>query len=164
MRSSKPYFKKEIEDKIVSVILTELSKESKTIAESAIRKYIQSPKNVYENGILTDVADGKVLASVIRNEVAYKVNTPSKEEIDDVISTAEENQKTAIASGKQPTGVPTRMQVEIAMKQTRAAKLSHALNMVNYYGKVIKLDTEATVIATNAVEAKQESKTTAIKE
>lgn len=105
MKSSKPYFKKEVEDKIVDVILNELSKENKTISDGVLRKYIQAPKNEYENGILREVAEEKVLASVIKNEIAYKVNTPSKEEIDDVIQTAETNQKAALNAAKPPVGV-----------------------------------------------------------
>lgn len=130
MKNSKPYFGKEVEDKIVSVIGSELAKENKKCDEEELRRYVQAPKNTYENAILSGVAEGIYLATIQGKEVAYKVKSPGEQEIDAII-----------ASAKGST--PTANQVSLALKNMRASKLSHALNMVALYGSCVKLELEA---------------------
>jgi hypothetical protein len=125
------------------VINSELSKENKRCDESAIRRYIQSGKNTYENAILSGVAEGIYLATVQDTEIAYKVTPPSEKEVDEIIDMA----KVSAASGKANLGIPTEGQVVAAIKNARAAKLSHALNMITMWKNRAKLGVAAETVS-----------------
>jgi hypothetical protein len=155
MKKSKPYFSQIVEDKIVSIINEELSKESKKCDEPAIRRYVQSGKNTYENAILHGVSEGQYLATIVKNEFAYKPKPPTDQEITDIYSLAQH----AVIKAKEadPTTeaqAPNVKQIELAIKQARASKLSHALNMVAIHGNGTKLGVEAEAIVPITQESK----------
>jgi len=98
--STKPYFPKNVEDSITSTVISELYAEGLQVDESAIRRYIQDAKSVYENAILSGVAEGLFLATVKGNEFAYKIRQPSQDEIDDILESAKVKSKELEDSGK----------------------------------------------------------------
>lgn len=153
MKYTKPYFGKDVEDRIVTVVQTELAKDNKTVDEAAIRRHVQARKNTYENAILQAVADGYYVASVIKDEIAYKVNPPSEKEIADVIERASQQDNALRSAGKPSPGVPTPKQVELAITNARAGRLSHAINMIALHGRSLKLGVEAVDVAPAAVES-----------
>ncbi len=141
MKNSRPYFSPSIVDRIVSVINEELTRGNKAVSETALRTYIQSGKSIYENAVLSGVAEGVYLATVQESGLAYKVKPPTEKEVDEVLDMAK-------ATAKVPEAIPTPRQVELAMKNARAAKLSHALNMVALYGSRAKLVDAVTELVT----------------
>lgn len=142
-KNTKPYFGKDVEDRIVSVVNFELSQANKTIDEAALRAYIQAGKHTYENAVLAGVANGEYLATVQEGNLAYKVNTPSERDVDEFTELAKTADERALKAGKPAPGVPTSGQIEIVIKNQRAAKLSHALNQVAMRGSKAKLGVEA---------------------
>lgn len=139
IKNSRPYFSKEVVDKIVSVFNSELSKDNFAIDQIALISYIKGAKNGYENSILSEVANGVYLATVRKDEVSYKPAAMSKDEIDDIIRTAVETDIKLKADKKDSIGIPTYGQIEVSSMQARATRLSHSLNMVAYYGSKAKL-------------------------
>lgn len=153
MKYTKPYFGKEVEDAIVAVVNSELSQSNKSVDQTALRRYIQAGKNTYENAILSGVADGQYLASVVKDEIAFKPKPPTESEIDAVLDVAKRNDDAARATGRQAPGVPTVAQIELVRKNARAAKLSHAINMVALNGRSPKLGVEVVDFAPVVVES-----------
>lgn len=146
MKTSKPYFSKETENKITAVILSELEKDKKSCPESALRSYIQCGKNTYENAVLAGVADGFYIATVMDSELAYKIKEPSEEEVKDLLTSAlamYELIKANTASNKAVPVAPTAAKITSVMKQSRAEKLNHAINMIALYGGFKKLSVSA---------------------
>jgi hypothetical protein len=117
MKKQKPFFSKEQLDKLVEVFTATMTIDGRQYDDkmiAAFTKYVQSPKNEYENAILSHVIDGKYVVAIVQGQMAYKVTPP-------------------------PKGVElSKSEIEKLNKAT--ADLTHAMNMITLYGKPLKLE------------------------
>lgn len=104
---TKPNFTEKQVDWILNIFQTEmtLAKMEYTPEQSkALRKYIVSKKNVYENALLQGVLEGKYVCTIERGNVAF-----------------------AVAESKTPTDT------EKALYKERRDALEHSVKLVSFY-------------------------------
>lgn len=148
MKNSKPFFSKDVEDRIVEVIFSELKSKNMTCDEKSVRKYVQASKSPYENAVLADVAAGIYVATVQDGQIAYRPASPHDDEVEELSRIAIHRDADHRVRGLPGTGIPTNAQIRNAILMRRTEKLTASMERISESKKLAELGVKETPIIT----------------